>query len=55
MANNKKNYAKPQNDTKVFAEKKEQKKTVVIRIVALGMAGLMVLGVVASAVAGALV
>lgn len=54
MAKNKKNYTKPQVDVKAFAEKKDKKKAMVVRIVALGMAGLMVLGVVASAVAGAI-
>ncbi len=54
MANNKKNYTKPQTDTKVFAQKKEKDKTVVYRIVAVALAGLMVLGILASAVAGVL-
>lgn len=54
MAKNKKNINKPQVDVKVFAEKKQKDKSVVYRIVALAMAGLMLLGVVASAVVGIL-
>lgn len=50
MAINKKSYKRPQMDQKILAEKKEKRKALITRIVAVAIAGLMVLGLVVSAV-----
>lgn len=50
MAANKKNYQKPQTDVKAFAQKKENTRKNITRVVALVLAGLMVLSVGVSAV-----
>lgn len=52
MASNKKTYSRPSVDRKMLAEKKEKRKKLIYRIIAVGLAGLMVLGVMISAVAG---
>ncbi|MBQ7756945.1 MAG: hypothetical protein IJ031_04230 [Oscillospiraceae bacterium] len=52
MAQSKKSFKRPQIDQKLLAEKKEKRKTLILRILALGLAGLMVLGVAISAIAG---
>lgn len=52
MAQSKKSYKRPQMDQRILAEKKEKRKALILRIVALGLAGLMVLGVAISAVVG---
>ena len=52
MALNKKSYKRPQMDQKLLAEKKEKRKAMVLRIVALGLAGIMILGLAISAIMG---
>jgi len=52
MALNKKSYKRPQMDQKLLAEKKEKRKALVMRIVALGLAGILILGVAISAIMG---
>lgn len=52
MAINKKSYKRPQIDTKAIAERKEKRKKLIYRIIAVCLAGLMVLGVAVSALAG---
>lgn len=52
MAINKKSYKRPKSDAKAIAERKEKRKKVIYRIIAVGLAGLMVLGVAVSAIAG---
>ena len=54
MASNKKNYKRPEVDTKALAEKKQKAKKNISRIVALALAGVMVLGIAISAIASSL-
>lgn len=55
MASNKKKYNRPQIDTKSIAEKKEKRKALIFRVLAVCLAGLMILGVGASAIASMLI
>ena len=54
MASNKKNYKRPEVDAKALAEKKQKAKQNISRIVALALAGVMVLGIAISAIASSL-